>query len=290
MTAFLQYLIGGLASGSVYAIIALGFVLLYKGTDVFNFAQGNMMMLGAFLAFTALSSLGLALIPGIVVVLAASALLGVIIQLVIIRPLMGQPLLTLVMATIALSLIIKAVVSVIYGSADRNLASTLPNHIIRAGGVRISTLDLIIIGISLGCMLLFGVFFRFSRLGLQMRATAEDAEAAALSGVDSGRVFRVTFAMAAVLASIGGILLANLQLVSLSLGDIGLLAFPAAVVGGLTSIPGAVAGGLIIGVIEQLSAGYISTAAQDVVVYIVLLVVLLIRPSGLFGRDAVVRV
>jgi branched-chain amino acid transport system permease protein len=290
VTAFIQYVIGGVATGSVYAIIALGFVLVYKGTDVFNFAQGNMMMLGAFLAFTALSTLGLALIPGIIVVLLFSAILGMVIQLVFIRPLMGQSLLTLVMATIALSTIIEALVSIIYGSADRNLASTLPNSVLHVGGVRVSTLDLIIIAISFGCMILFGVFFRFTRLGLQMRATAENAEAAALSGVNSQRVFRVTFAVATALASLGGILLANLQLVSLSLGDIGLIAFPAAVVGGLTSIPGAVVGGILIGVIEQLTAGYVSTAAQDVFVYIILLLVLLVRPGGLFGGRAVVRV
>lgn len=290
MTQFLQYLIGGIATGSVYAIIALGFVLVYKGADVFNFAQGNMMMLGAFLAYTALSSIGLALVPGIIAVLIFSAVIGVVIQLVVIRPLMGQSLLTLVMATIALSLIIEALVAIIYGVEDRNLATTLPNHIIKAGGVRISTLDLIIIGISFLCMILFGLFFRFTRLGLQMRATAENPEAAALSGVNSQRVFRVIFAVAAMLASLGGVLLANLQLVSLTLGDVGLLAFPAAVVGGLTSIPGAVVGGLLIGIIESLTAGYVSSAAQDVFVYVILLLVLLIRPGGLFGGRAVVRV
>jgi branched-chain amino acid transport system permease protein len=229
-------------------------------------------------------------VPGIVAVLVFSAALGVVIQLIFIRPLMGQSLLTLVMATIALSTIIEALVSIIYGSADRNLASTLPNSVIHAGGVRISTLDLIIIGISFGCMILFGIFFRFTRLGLQMRATAENPEAAALSGVNSQRVFRVTFAVAAALASLGGVLLANLQLVSLDLGDIGLIAFPAAVVGGLTSIPGAVVGGILIGVIESLTAGYISTSAQDVFVYLILLLVLLVRPGGIFGGRAVVRV
>jgi branched-chain amino acid transport system permease protein len=136
----------------------------------------------------------------------------------------------------------------------------------------------------------FALFFRFTTLGLQMRATAEHAEAAVLSGVNSTRVFVVTFAVALMLASIGGILLANIGLVSLSLGDIGLLAFPAVVVGGLTSIPGAVVGGLLIGVIEQLSAGYISIEAQDVIVYALLLFVLLVRPWGLFGEREVIRV
>jgi branched-chain amino acid transport system permease protein len=158
------------------------------------------------------------------------------------------------------------------------------------GGVRISTLDLIVIGVSVFCMVIFGLFFRFTTLGLQMRATAENSEAAVLSGVNSQRVFVVTFAVALMLASIGGILLANISLVSLSLGDIGLLAFPAVVVGGLSSIPGAVLGGILIGVIEQLSAAYISVESQDVVVYVVLLVVLLVRPWGILGEREVVRV
>jgi branched-chain amino acid transport system permease protein len=290
MTAFLQYVISGLATGSVYGIIALGFTLVFKATNVFNFAHGSLMMLGAFLAWMATASWGLALVPGIFVTLALAALIGVGIQVVVIRPLMGKPLLTLVMATIALSLIVSAVASIAWGSQQRLFPSKLPDHVLHLGGVRVSTLDLIVMGISLGCVIVFALFFRFTSLGLQMRATAEDAEAAALSGVNSTRVFVTTFAVALVLAAIGGILLANIQLVSLSLGDVGLLAFPAVVVGGLTSIPGAVVGGVLIGVLEQLSAGYISVEAQDVIVYAVLLIVLLVRPWGLFGEREIVRV
>jgi branched-chain amino acid transport system permease protein len=290
MTAFLQYVITGLATGAVYAIVALGFSLVYKATGVFNFAQGALMMAGAFIAWEATAKWGLALVPGIIVTLILSAVLGVIIQLVVIRPLMGGSLLTLVMATIAMSLIITALASILWGSGQRLFPSPIPDHVIHVGGVRISTLDLIVIGVSVGCMLIFAVFFRFTRLGLQMRATAENSEAAVLSGVNSTRVFVVTFAVALVLASIGGILLANIQLVSLSLGDIGLLAFPAVVVGGLTSIPGAVVGGFLIGVIEQLSAGYISLESEDVIVYVVLLIVLLLRPSGILGEREIVRV
>jgi branched-chain amino acid transport system permease protein len=219
-----------------------------------------------------------------------AAALGVLIQVLVIRPLMGKPLLTLVMATIALSLIISAVASIAWGSQQRLFPSKIPDHVLHLGGVRVSTLDLIVMGISFSCMIVFALFFRFTSLGLQMRATAEDAEAAVLSGVNSTRVFVVTFAVAFMLAAIGGILLANIQLVSLSLGDIGLLAFPAVVVGGLTSVPGAVVGGIIIGILQQLSAGYISVEAQDVIVYCVLLVVLLVRPSGLFGEREIVRV
>lgn len=290
MTQFLQLVISGLAAGSVYGIVALGFVLVFKATDVFNFAQGALMMLGAFLATTALGSLGLPFAPGILLVLAVAALIGIAIHLLVIRPLLGKPLLTLVMVTIALSLIIEAVVAIAYGPRERVFPSPLPNEVLDVGGVRVSTLDLTIIGISLACVLAFGLFFRRSRLGLQMRATAENPEAAVLSGVNSDKVFLVAFAVAVMLASVGGILLANLQLVRLSLGDIGLLAFPAAVIGGLTSIPGAVVGGLLVGVLQKLGAGYVSTQAQDVFVYLALLAVLMIRPWGLFGEREVTRV
>lgn len=290
MSAFIQYVITGLAVGSVYAIVALGFSLVYKATGVFNFAQGALMMLGAFLAWTATARWGLALIPAIILTLLMSAALGVAMHFVVIRPLMGNTLLTLVMATIALSLIITSLASIIWGSQQRLFPSPIPDHVLHLGHIRISTLDLIVIGVSAACMVVFALFFRFTTLGLHMRATAENSEAAVLSGVNSARVFVVTFAVALMLASIGGILLANIQLVSLSLGDIGLLAFPAVVVGGMTSIPGAVVGGLLIGVIEQLSAAYISIESQDVIVYVVLLLVLLVRPWGLLGEREVVRV
>jgi branched-chain amino acid transport system permease protein len=290
VTAFVQYLISGLAAGSIYAIIALGFVLVFKATDVFNFAQGSLMMMGAFFSLTALSTLGLPLGPALLLVLLASALVGILMHLLVIRPMLGQPLLTLVMATFAVSLIVKALIAMSYGAAEKSLPTTLPDDVLLVAGVRVSVLDLITIGVSLVCMLGFGLFFRRTSLGLQMRATAESSEAAMLSGIDVNRVFVVTFAIAVALAALGGFLLANVQLVSSSLADLGLLALPAAVVGGLTSIPGAVVGGLLVGVLQSLGAGYVSASGRDVFVYLVLLLVLLVRPSGLLGTREIVRV
>lgn len=290
MTSFLQYVISGLAAGSIYAIIALGFVLVFKATDVFNFAQGSLMMMGAFFTLTATSTLGLPLGPAVIAVLVASALVGVLIHYIVIKPLLGQPLLTLVMATFALALIIKSVIAIAYGTTERSLPVTLPDDVITVIGVRVSVLDLITIGSSLACMAAFGLLFKRTSLGLHMRATAENSEAAMLSGINVNRVFVVTFAVAVALAALGGFLLANVQLVSPSLADLGLLALPAAVVGGLTSIPGAVVGGLLVGVLQSLGAGYVSSSARDVFVYAVLLAVLLIRPWGLFGTRDIVRV
>jgi branched-chain amino acid transport system permease protein len=247
------------------------------------------MMLGGYLGFTALMTLSMALVPALAVVMVAGAVVGIVVHVVVIRPLLGRPLLTLVMATFALSLIIEAAVSMSYGATDRAIDSGLPEKPIVLGGVRLSTLDVAVTGISVLCMVAFGLFFRYSRLGLHMRATAEHGEAASLSGVNVDRIFVGTFAMAVALAALGGVLLAQLQLVSLSLSAIGLLAFPAAVIGGLRSIPGAVVGGVLVGVLQSLGGAYIASDAKDVVVYAVLLLVLLVRPSGLFGEREIIR-
>jgi branched-chain amino acid transport system permease protein len=290
MTEFLQLLISGLATGSIYGLVALGFVLVFKSTDVFNFAHGDLLMVGTYIAITFVVTLSVPFGPGILLVVLAAALIGVAIQILVIRPMLGQPLLTVVMVTIALSLIIRGMVVILYGPEERTLPTPLPSEVWDVAGVRVSTLDLTIMGMSLACVLVFALFFRRSSLGLQMRATAEQPEAAVASGIDANRVFAVAFAIAAVLAAIGGVLLAQRQLVGPQLGEIGLLAFPAAVIGGLTSIPGAVVGGLIIGVLEKMGTGYVSSTADEVFVYGALLLVLLIRPYGLFGEREITRV
>jgi branched-chain amino acid transport system permease protein len=290
MTEFIQYVIGGLAIGSVYGLVALGFVLVFKSTDVFNFAQGDLLVVGAYLMFTMVTTLSLPVVPALIIVVASAAILGVILQLVLFRPLIGRPLLTVVMVTIALSLVIRAVIVIIYGPQERTLEATLPSDSLAVLGLRISTLDLIVMGITAACVLAFAVFFRKTSLGLQMRATAENVEAAMLSGIDSNRVFLVAFAIGTATAALGGALMGNLQAVQPQLSALGLLAVPAAVIGGLTSIPGALVGGLIIGVVQQLSVGYISGQAANVGVYVILMIVLLLRPFGIFGKPTVERV
>lgn len=290
MAEFFQFLIGGLAIGSVYGLVALGFVLIFKSTDVFNFAQGDLLMVGGYLLFTMLATLHLPMIPAILAVLAAGAVIGVLLQAVVFRSMIGRPLLTVVMVTIALSLVIRSIMQIIYGPQERTLPTTIPNDSIAILGVRVSTLDLIVMGITALCVLCFALFFRRSKLGLQMRATAESVEASVLSGIDANRVFLVAFGIGTATAALGGVLMGNLQVVSPQLSAIGLLAFPAAVIGGLTSIPGAVVGGLVIGVTQQLATGYVSGQAANVVVYGLLMAVLLLRPYGIFGSPTVERV
>jgi branched-chain amino acid transport system permease protein len=290
MVEFFQFTISGLATGAVYGLVALGFVLIFKSTDVFNFAQGDLLMVGGYVLFTSMTTFSLPLLPAIGVTLVFAALLGAAMQLIVFRPMIGQPLLPVVMVTIALALVIQAIILIIYGPQEKTLPSLLPNEAVDVLGVRVSTLDLTVMGVAAVCVLVFAVFFQRSTLGLQMRATAENGEAAAMTGIDGNRIFAVAFAIGTVTAAIGGILLANLQVISPQLTALGLLAFPAAVIGGLTSIPGAIVGGLCIGVIQQLAIGYAGGAAANVFVYGTLLLVLLVRPYGLFGRPTVARV
>jgi branched-chain amino acid transport system permease protein len=290
MTQFIQYVVGGLAVGAIYALVALGFVMVFMATDVFNFAHGNLMMLGAYFALATVTTFAMPFGVGVLATLVAAAIVGMLIQLTVIRPLIGQPLLIPVMVTVALSLVIRALTAIIWGPQERVFPTPIGNEVLDILGVRIAVVDLIVIGVALLIMAAFALFFRRSNLGLQMRATAESAEAALLSGVPVQRVFLVTFTVAAMLAAAGGILLAQVQVVSLAFGEIGLLALPAAVIGGLTSIPGAVVGGFVVGVLQQLAAGYIGTDVQEVVVFAALLVVIMLRPYGLLGEPEVRRV
>ncbi len=285
-----QFIVSGLALGSIYGLVALGFAVIYKATEVFNFAQGILMVVGAYLAVTATASLDLPLPIAVAFVLGGAALLGIIIQLVLIRPLAGQPILPVIMITIALSIVLKALIEIIYGVTPRSVELPLPTGGFVIGGVRLSQLHLTAAVVSWICMGLFALFFRFTRTGLLMRATADSQEAAVLSGIDVNKVNCAAWAVGSMLAAIGGIFLGKLQLASVDLEHIGLLALPAVVIGGLQSIPGAILGGLLVGVIEQLSSGYISPKSRDVFIYAPLLLILMFRPWGLFGQRELGRV
>lgn len=290
MTKLLQLLFIGVSVGSIYAIISMGFVLVFKATEIFNFAQGNLMVVGAYFGYTALHTLHLPVPLGILGALVASAVLGVLLHFALFRPLLGKPVLSIVMVTIGLALIINALLVIVYGPIGQTFPDVFSNRVLDVAGARVSTLDLTIIGVAAVCVLVFAVFFRRSNLGLQMRATAENFEAASLSGVNADRVFAMALAIGSVLAAIGGILLATTNFLSISLADVAFLAFPAIVIGGLESIPGAVLGGLIVGVLQALAGGYISQSAQSVIVYVALLVMLMVRPYGLFGQREIIRV
>jgi branched-chain amino acid transport system permease protein len=285
-----QILFSGLALGSIYGLVALGFAVIFKATEVFNFAQGMLVVCGAYLAVTASTQLQLPFALAIVFIVGAAALLGVVIQVLLIRPLAGRPLLPVIMITIALSIVLRALIEMIYGPQPRALTTPLPTGSFVVAGIRVSQLHLTAAVVSWLCMAGFGGFFRFTSAGLLMRATANSHEAALVSGINVNRVNAGAWAIGTVLAAIGGLFLGQLQLASVELENIGLLALPAVVIGGLQSIPGAIIGGLLVGLIEQLGSAYVSPKARDILIYAPLLLILMVRPWGLFGQRELGRV
>ncbi|MEY4214284.1 MAG: branched-chain amino acid ABC transporter permease [Burkholderiaceae bacterium] len=286
----IQVLLSGIALGSIYGLVALGFAVIFKATDVFNFAQGMLVAFGAYFAVTTINLLGLPFPVAILAIVAASAALGVIIHVVFIQPLSGRPMLAVIMLTIALSIVMRAVIEILYGLQGRTLTTPIPTGIFMIGEVRVSQLHLVAASVSWVCMAAFFAFFRFTPIGLLMRATADGYEAALVSGINVKVMNRLAWGIGASLAAVGGLFLGQLQIVSTELEHIGLLALPAVVIGGMQSIPGAIIGGLLVGLIEQLAATYISPKSTDIVVYGLLLMILMVRPWGLFGQRELGRV
>ena len=287
---FEQVFFSGLALGSIYGLVALGFAVIFKATDVFNFAQGMFVVCGAYLAVTAISILQLPFALSIVFIVGASALLGVLIHMALIQPLLGRPMLSVIMLTIALSIALRALIEIIFGSQGRSLTTPMPTGVLMLGSVRISYLHLTAALVSWACMAGFGLFFRFTSVGLLMRASADSHEAAVVSGVNVNTMNRLAWAIGSTLAAVGGLFLGHLQIASTELEGIGLLALPAVVIGGMQSIPGAIVGGLLVGIIEQMAATYISPKSSDIVIYVLLLLILMVRPWGLFGQRELGRV
>lgn len=285
-----QVIFSGLALGTLYGLVALGFALIFKATEVFNFAQGMLMACGAFFAVTAFGQLGLPFPAAIVFIVGCAGVLGVLIHTFLIRPITGRPMLTVIMMTMALSIVLRAALELVYGKQGLVLNTSLPKGMFLLGEVRISQLHLVAAGVSVFCMVAFALFFRLTPIGLQMRATATSHEAALITGVNVHRVNRLAWAIGSALAAIGGVFLGQLQIASVELEHIGLLALPAVVIGGMQSLPGAVVGGLLVGVLEQLTSSYLSPKAGDLVIYVLLLFMLLWRPWGIWGQRELGRV
>jgi branched-chain amino acid transport system permease protein len=287
---FEQVFFSGLALGSIYGLVALGFAVIFKATDVFNFAQGMFVVCGAYMAVTAMSLLQLPFPLAIVFIVGAAALLGVLIHMVLIQPLSGRPMLSVIMLTIALSIALRSFIEIVFGPQGRSLTTPLPTGVLMLGSIRISYLHLTAALVSWVCMAGFGLFFRFTSVGLLMRASADNHEAAVVSGINVNTMNRLAWAIGSTLAAVGGLFLGQLQIASTELEGIGLLALPAVVIGGMQSIPGAIVGGLLVGIIEQMASTYISPKSSDIVIYVLLLLILMVRPWGLFGQRELGRV
>ena len=288
LSQFLQLLLSGVALGCVYALVALGFVLIYKATETVNFAQGDLMMLGAFFALTGGTVLGLPYWLTIVFAMAVMAAFGMLAERLLLRPVLGQPAFTVVMVTIGLGYILRGVVTLVpgWGTDTYTLATPFANAVVRLGGVVLAVQELAMICMTAALCLALFLFFRYAKLGVAMQATSQNQLAAYYMGIPVRRVNMLIWGLSAAVATFAGILLAPVTFVHSNMGFIGLKAFPAAVVGGFGSVPGAIVGGLIIGVVEQLAGRYLEEGYKDVAAYVVVLVVLMVKPSGIFGETA----
>ena len=278
----LQLLVSGISQGCVYGLVALGFVLIYKATEMVNFAQGDLMMLGAFLAYTYVNLLGMAFFLAVPLALATMALIGALTERLMIRPMIGEQHFSVLMLTIGLGFLLRAVAGAVWGNEPKTLNTPYAGGVVTLGELTIGYENIVIvIGTALLCSLLF-LFFRFTRLGIAMQATSQNQIAAFYVGIPVKRIYSLVWAISAATAAIAGILVAPVSLISPLMGFIGIKAFAAAIVGGFGSLPGAIIGGLLIGIVEQFAGLYLPPGFSDVSAYVILLMMLLLRPQGIF--------
>jgi branched-chain amino acid transport system permease protein len=298
VSAFLTNVFAGLALGSTYALVALGFVVIYKSTGVINFAQGGLLALGAYLGYTFASNLAIAFGVAILLACLTAAVVGASVERLVLRRMVGQPPFAVIMITIGLLFVLEPLITAIWGFDSLPIPNPWNIRTIEVGGLVLGVRDLWTIGLTAAVVVAFFLFFRYTAFGLAMRATAFDPEAALAQGISARRVYAVSWAIAAALATLAGITLAAGPAgLSPSISLIALAAFPAMILGGLDSPAGAVLGGLVIGLAEALTRGYqdelFSWAGSNVSVivpYLLMILILLIRPYGLLGTKDVRRI
>jgi branched-chain amino acid transport system permease protein len=294
MDILVQVIITGLATGGLYGLIALGFVLIYKATSVLNLAMGEFMTLGAFVCFTVLTQVKIPFSLALVMTLGAAIVLGIVVERLILRPLIGEPIISVIMVTIGLGVILRGLMYMVWTPTFRNFPEVFPPE----------PLDLSFAVVPSGLWwgfvfaiigtITFLLIFKFSRTGVAMRAVASDQQAALSMGISVRWVFALAWCFGAMAAVIGGIVIGNISGISVYMGDIGLKVLAVIILGGLDSIGGAILAGFIIGVLENLTGLYIDPliggGAKDVAPFFILVLILMIRPYGLFGKAIIERV
>ncbi len=295
MEYYLHLVLNGLVIGSIYSLVALGFVIIYKATKVVNFAQGELVMFGAYICFALTVQMGLPFLVSFFMTLIFSVILGLSLERVILRPMIGEPVISVIMVTIGLSTVLKAVIQLFWGTQVRVYPQVLPTDPVWILGLPVAPVYIAAFCLSVILFVVFSLFFKYSTMGIAMRATAFDQQAAQSMGIGVKNIFAMSWCIAAVVSSIGGIILGNINGITPQLGHLGLKVFPAVILGGLDSLLGAALGGLIIGVLENVSDGlaqqFLGLAGfREVAAYFILVIILMIKPYGLFGTHEIERV
>ena len=294
MIDLIDMIIGGVAIGAIYGLVGMGFVLIIKASEILNFSQGAMMMLMAYVFWSMAVQFGLPLWLAFPCTFLIAILLGVLVERLLLRPMIGQPLLAIVMMTISLSIFFDGAVSFLWQTQTFSLPSFLPGDLTKIGELTISqeyVVSLIIVPILAAAL---SLFFLRTKLGLAMRSVAEDEQASQALGMRPTTVYMIAWVISFIIATVAGILFASMQSVSYTISNLGLKVFAVVLLGGLDSLIGAALAGIIVGILENLSAWYIDPIVgggiKEIAPYVVMIVVLMVRPSGLFGSPKIERV
>ena len=284
----------GVLIGLMYSLIALGFVLVYKATDAFNFAQGEFVMFSGLLVAVGLGRYGAPLWLAVGAALLLMAAFGFGLERVVLRPMIGRPVIGVIMATIGLAAVLRGFGPLVWGAATKALPLPIPDTPIVLGPLLIPPIQVVGAATSLVFLAAFGWFFLRSRAGIAMRAVADSQQVAMAMGIDVERYFALAWAMTGVVSALGGVVWGNLLGVDVQLSLVGLKVFPVVILGGMDSVPGAVVGGLIVGVVENVAAGYLDPyvggGTKDFAPYLLMIAALMIRPYGIFGKEIIERV
>jgi branched-chain amino acid transport system permease protein len=288
-----QLIVSGIAVGGIYALIALGFVLIYKATSIINFATGEFMMIGAYFFYTFMVMIGLPPVPSFLLVMFCSALLGLFIERAILRHMLGQPTISIVMVTIGLSSILMGLAEMIWSTDFKSFPPLFPRAPVIIGDIIIRSNLFWGFVAAMVAVVFFAVLFKYAKVGVAMRATAGDQMAAFSMGINVRTMFTVAWSLGAIAAALGGVIIGNIGGIQPTLGHIGLKIFPVVILGGLDSIAGGVVGVFIVGLVENIAGGYLDPyvggGVKDLAPFVVLVLILLIKPYGLFGKEDIER-
>ena len=287
---FLQLLIGGVTTGFIYSLVGLGFVVIFKSTKILNLAQGEFMMSGAYMTLALHSLLRLPFLAAFVLALVAGYFLGFVVDRLFLRRMIGAPIFAVVMLTVGLSVSLRGLAGLIWGHEERTITVPLFHRILKAGDFSINFGSILVILLCLSLVIVFGLFYKYTRTGASMRATATDKNSAMVMGIDISKVFSVSWGLSALVSVFSGVVLASVTIITPSMADFGLKALPAVVLGGIDSMLGVIVGGIVVGITENFVGGYLGGMAQQLTPYLILFIVLVIKPYGFFGTREIERV